>query len=131
MFDYSLYPWVCKYGKFPIGHPEIITENFLPLDQQPYYGLIKARVVVPADLLHPVLPYRSKGKLLFPNCRTCADNRSEQDCVHTETERAIEGVWASCELYRAMEKGVLNLILSIFINVTYLTNIYKLQGVLC
>jgi hypothetical protein len=30
-----------------------------------------------------------------------------------------------------MEKGVLNLILSIFINVTYLTNIYKLQGVLC
>jgi hypothetical protein len=76
------------------------------MNRKPYHGIVKCQVLVPADLLHPVLPYRSKGKLLFPNCRTCADNRSEQDCVHTESERAIEGVWASCEFYRAMDKGL-------------------------
>ena len=34
----SLYPYIQKYGEFPIGHPEIITENFQSLDK--YFGLI-------------------------------------------------------------------------------------------
>ena len=28
----SLYPWVNKTGKIPVGHPEIITENITVLD---------------------------------------------------------------------------------------------------
>ena len=35
----SLYPWVCKYGSFPVGHPEVITENFKPMGRKPYRGL--------------------------------------------------------------------------------------------
>ena len=37
----SLYPFVCKYGKFPIGHPEVITENFFDITTKPYDGMIK------------------------------------------------------------------------------------------
>ena len=33
----SLYPYVQKYGQFPIGHPKIITENFEQVDK--YFGL--------------------------------------------------------------------------------------------
>ena len=28
----SLYPYIQKYGEFPIGHPEIISENFKSID---------------------------------------------------------------------------------------------------
>ncbi|GFU17785.1 uncharacterized protein TNCV_722021 [Trichonephila clavipes] len=34
----SLYPWVNKYCEYPVGHPEIITEDFRDIDS--YFGLI-------------------------------------------------------------------------------------------
>ena len=39
----SLYPFVCKYGRFPVGHPKIITEKFeqITKDNHPYEGIIK------------------------------------------------------------------------------------------
>jgi hypothetical protein len=103
----SLYPWVCKYGKFPIGHPEIVTENFLPVSviERPYEGLIKLEVVPPRGLLHPVLPLRANGKLLFPLCRTCAQLKQQTRCTHTDEERAITGCWVTDELYKALELG--------------------------
>ena len=40
--DYtSLYPYINKYGRYPIKHPQIITEDFEPLENEPYFGLIK------------------------------------------------------------------------------------------
>jgi hypothetical protein len=43
MYKYvcSLYPWVCKYGSFPLGHPEVITENFKVVAKcrHPYNGM--------------------------------------------------------------------------------------------
>jgi hypothetical protein len=59
----SLYPYVQKYGQFPIGHPQIITENFRNVDN--YFGLIYCRILPPRKLYHPVLPYHTNGKLLF------------------------------------------------------------------
>ena len=99
----SLYPYVCKNGTFPVGHPKVITENFGPTGQ--YRGIVKARVLCPANLLFPVLPYRSGGKLLFPCCRTCAETRSGTNCQHSVAERALTGVWATCELDKAVELG--------------------------
>ena len=48
----SLYPYVNKYGKNPIGHPKIITENFeqLTKDNRPYEGVIKCKVLPPTAL---------------------------------------------------------------------------------
>ena len=40
--DYtSLYPYINKYGVYPTGHPEVLTEDFKCLSQKPYFGLIK------------------------------------------------------------------------------------------
>jgi hypothetical protein len=60
----SLYPYISKYGKFPVGHPVIHaadarrdTEAVLQKE-----GLIKCTVLPPTRLYHPVLPYRCNSK---------------------------------------------------------------------
>ena len=41
----SLYPWAQKYCEYPVGHPEILTEN---IDQnKKYFGLIKCKILPP------------------------------------------------------------------------------------
>lgn len=99
----SFYPWTNKYCEYPIGHPEIYSENFGPLED--YFGLIKCTVLPPRGLYHPVLPYRSNNKLTFPLCRTCADSMQQHPCHHSDEERAISGTWVSIELMKAIEKG--------------------------
>jgi hypothetical protein len=103
-FDFtSLYPHCNKSTPSVIGHPQIITENFQDLSS--YFGLVKCTVLPPRGLFHPVLPYRTQGKLMFPLCKTCADTCSLTTCTHTEEERAIQGTWTSVELQKAIEKG--------------------------
>ncbi|KAF8794344.1 hypothetical protein HNY73_002335 [Argiope bruennichi] len=41
----SLYPWVNKYCLYPVGHPQIITENFGEIED--YFGIIRCRVIPP------------------------------------------------------------------------------------
>ena len=99
----SLYPWCKKSTETVVGHPEIITENFD--DISTYFGLIKCTVLPPKGLLHPVLPYRTKDKLMFPLCKTCTDTLNQNPCTHSEQERAILGTWCHVELMKAIEKG--------------------------
>ena len=75
----SLYPFINKTGTIPLGCPIIITEHVKNISQ--YESLIKYKVVLPKDL-H--IPLKINGKLLFPLCRTCAENYSQQKCLHTE-----------------------------------------------
>ena len=86
-----------------MGHPEIITENFA--DISTYFGLIKCTVLPPHGLFHPVLPYRTKDKLMFPLCKACADTLNQNPCAHTDEERAIRGTWCHVELMKAIQKG--------------------------
>ena len=60
----SLYPYICKYFKFPVGHPVIHVgdecknmEDCLHMD-----GVIKCTTVRPEKLYHPVLHYRCNKK---------------------------------------------------------------------
>jgi hypothetical protein len=99
----SLYPWVNKYSRYPVGHPEIIVDNFLPLEY--YFGLAKVKISAPRGLYIPVLPHRSNGKLKFPLCRTCADTEHQKACEHTPEERCFVGTWCIPELLKAIEKG--------------------------
>lgn len=102
----SLYPFVLKHRPFPMGHPEIITENFEEISN--YFGLIQCQVLPPRGLYHPVLPYRTGGKLLFPLCRTCAQKLCQDPqyrCQHTDSERCITGTWVTSELQKALECG--------------------------
>ena len=105
----SLYPYVCKYFKFPIGHP-VIHVGDACLDKDAMLekeGLIKCRVLPPERLYHPVLPFRCNNKLLFCLCRSCAVERNiEDDCAHeTADERGLTGTWVLDEVRRAVEKG--------------------------
>jgi len=89
----SLYPYICKYLKFPIGHPVIHVgeacrdiEACLSME-----GLIRCSIVPPDKLYHPVLPYRCNNKLIFCLCRTCVHTSSEE-CTHTEDEDRAQRV---------------------------------------
>ena len=99
----SLYPWVNKYGIYPLGHPEVITSNFKPVSN--YFGLIRCKILPPTDLFHPVLPSKINGKLMFPLCRTCAGDYNQQTCQHSDEERMLHGTWVSIELNEAIRKG--------------------------
>jgi len=103
----SLYPWSNKYGEYPVGHPEIILDNFEPITKtnRPYKGIIKCQILPPKKLYHPVLPYRSGGKTIFPLCSTCANTRQKTRCHHTDQERSLVGEWVSLELYEAVKQG--------------------------
>ncbi|XP_033114874.1 uncharacterized protein LOC117115269 [Anneissia japonica] len=101
----SLYPYVNKYGTYPIGHPEILATKGLSTDINKYFGLIKCTVTAPKKLLHPVLPFRSGGKLLFPLCRTCIENKIQNSCNHTDSERELTGTWVTTEVKKATEVG--------------------------
>ena len=71
----SLYPWTNKYCEVLLGHPEILTSEALvnhSIDD--FFGMIKCEILPPSFLFHPLLPYRANGKLMFPLCRTCAEN---------------------------------------------------------
>jgi hypothetical protein len=98
----SLYPFVNKTKKYPTGHPTIIRENFQAISN--YFGLIKCKVLAPANLYHPVLPVRAKGKLFFPLCKQCVMDNSS-DCRHFEEERSFWGTFTTIEVIKAIEKG--------------------------
>jgi G:T-mismatch repair DNA endonuclease (very short patch repair protein) len=100
----SLYPWVNKYMMYPVGHPDIITENFKPITEYEC-GIAKVKVLPPRGLYHPVLPYTSQGKLKFPLCKSCADREQQSPCQCSDSDRAIVGVWCTPELHKALEKG--------------------------
>lgn len=102
----SLYPYINKYGRYPVGHPEIIQGDFTlaGIQNREYFGVVKCRIVPPRKLLHPVLPVRIRGKLMFPLCFTCAKDFLAS-CCHEDMARAFEGTWCTPEVYRAMDLG--------------------------
>ena len=110
--DYtSLYPWVNKYGTYPIGHPTIMKN---PSDQSidNYFGIAKVDVLAPEKLFHPVLPMKIGDKCMFTLCATCAQEQLEKPwhersnlCKHTDQERQMTGTWCTEELKTAVERG--------------------------
>ena len=102
--DYtSLYPFVQKYGIYPIGHPEIICENF-DLNKK-YFGIIKCKILPPRKLYIPVLPARINNKLIFTLCKICANNNQKTICEHSDEERSFDGTWISLEFDEALKQG--------------------------
>ena len=93
----SLYPYVNKRGKYPVGHPDILSQPG-HTDLSRYFSLAKVTVLPPRGLYHPVLPLREGGKLTFPFCRTCVMQemikplmKRSEECQHSEEERMITG----------------------------------------
>ena len=111
-YDYtSLYPWVNKNGRYPLGHPEILYEPGTT-DLANYFGLAKCTVLPPDGLYHPVLPYRTHDKLTFPLCRSCVEEHIDRplhdkmhQCHHSDPERTLTGTWCTPELEKAVSLG--------------------------
>ena len=119
-----MYPYICKYGKFPVGAPEVkVYEpgSFLHREEVERWnkypdkipvGVVKVKVLPPRNLFHPVLPHRSNGKLCFPLCRICCDKQNpEPACDHTDDERSLTAEFVAEELTKAVKCGyrVLNI----------------------
>ena len=108
----SLYPWVNKYCRYPTKHPTFYYRPANPRDLSPYFGIAKCTVLPPSNLFHPVLLYRCRNELVFPLCRTCAEENIYKPllektwiCHHTPSERQLTGTWCTPELEKAIEKG--------------------------
>jgi len=100
----SLYPSVQKEGPFPVGHPNLITENF-DFSINAYFGLIKCTLLPPRQLYLPVIPARINKKLMFALCCKCATEFSNTTCEHQDQDRIINGTWVTLEVYKAVELG--------------------------
>ncbi|CAH3121920.1 unnamed protein product [Pocillopora meandrina] len=107
----SEYPYVNKYGTYPIGHPEIFLD---PDDQDPasYFGILTVDILPPYNLYNPVLPLRHGKKLTFPLCRKCVEDESAKPmlgrnyyCSHGVEDRVLTGTWCTPEIMKAVEKG--------------------------
>ena len=100
----SLYPATNKQKRYPVGHPEIVTHDFQPMDQ--YFGIAKLKILAPRRLYHPVLPVRSPdGKLKFPLCQWCAIEENQEPCCCNDERRALVGTWCSPEIEKAVQTG--------------------------
>jgi len=111
----SLYPYVLKNSRFPIGKPRIIlgedldTEEFVNNIEQ-YEGVVKCLILPPQQLLLPILPYKCDKGTTFCLCHTCAEMPlTEEDdsyCYHVkQEERALLGTWDVREVEMALQKG--------------------------
>ncbi|KAG8225677.1 hypothetical protein J437_LFUL018482 [Ladona fulva] len=100
----SLYPFVNKWRKYPVGHPTVYVGDKCPPIENGE-GIIKCTVLPPQKLFHPVLPYKCRGKPNFPLCRTYVEESFQASCPHSLNERAIIGTWISDEVKRALDIG--------------------------
>ncbi|HDR7311490.1 TPA: DNA polymerase [Bacillus cytotoxicus] len=89
----SLYPYVMKIAKFPVGYPTLLKDGKAKSKWNHWKrraiggGVMWCRVDVPEDMYLPVLPKRDpSGKLLFPVGK-------------------LEGVWTLPELLEAERNG--------------------------
>lgn len=100
----SLYPYINKTAKMPVGHPTIITTDF-DMSLKSYFGIAHVKLLPPKHEYVPCLPVRMHGKLTFPLCNACALSENQQNCDHSDSERAIVGVWCTPEIMAALAQG--------------------------
>jgi hypothetical protein len=101
----SLYPYICKYGNFPVGHPYVyVSADCLP-DYLGREGIMKCKVLPPIKLYHPLLTYKSNSKQMFPLRSACADTMNQGNCTHTDEDRYIVGICVLDDVSKAIEIG--------------------------
>jgi hypothetical protein len=98
----SLYPYICKYFKFPIGHPVIhVGESCRDMHAMLQKdGLMKCSILPPRHIYHPILPFRCKLRLLLLLCRTCAveQNQTVARTHDTVAPSDLVGTWVLIRL---------------------------------
>ena len=87
------YPYICNNGKFPLACPKVYVGKECSPDCLDREGIINCKVLPPGQLYHPVLPYKSNSKLMFPFCSVCADTMNQDPCTNSDEERCKVGTW--------------------------------------
>lgn len=102
----SLYPYVLKYFSMPVGVPKVlIGDDLNGRTPENIEGIIKCKILPPKKLFHPVLPIKMHSKLLFILCYTCAKEKNQTPCKHSNEERCFTGTYVADELRLAIQKG--------------------------
>jgi len=65
----------------------------------------RCQVLPPKGLLHPVLPYKYGGRLIFPLCQSCLEEENQANCLHSDEERSFISTFVSVELDKALSLG--------------------------
>lgn len=102
----SLYPYINKYARYPVGVPNILLGS--ELDDRNVFnidGLLKVDVLPPKRLYHPVLGIKMHNKLIFSLCFKCTKDMNVGECSHTPGERLIHGTYVADELRLAVRNG--------------------------
>ena len=71
----------------------------------PYFGLMKVKILPPQKLLFPILPIKINGKLIFPLCRTCAEEEEKGNCICPSQSHVLIHTWCTMELTLAINMG--------------------------
>ena len=69
----NLYPYICKYGKSPLGHTNVYVGADCPPDCLDRKGIIRCKVLPYRKHYQLVLPYKSYSKLMFALCSAGVD----------------------------------------------------------
>lgn len=97
----SMYPFICRMGDFPTGRGEIISRgDFYSKNMSIWdiFGPISCSLDPPRGRLFPCIPVKMHSRLMFPLCRTCAQNMNQGTCTCTVEERRLEGCWTHIEI---------------------------------
>lgn len=93
-YDYtSLYPYVNKYCRYPVGHP-VFYYDPPGTDLSQFFGLVQVTILPPHGLFHPVLPFTHGGKLTFPLCRACALDNVDHPLLDKVSTWSTNVVWS-------------------------------------
>ena len=93
--------FACTKKPCPILGTEYCNGMHLKLN---YFGLIKAKILPPHSLLLPILLIKI-NKLMFPLCRTCTMNESQQSCKCSDKDRVLINTWCTSEINLAINMG--------------------------
>jgi hypothetical protein len=81
----SFYPFCLKWRSFPKATPKIFIGEKCP-DIREIFGVVKIKILAPRYLLFPVLPVKFDGKVMFPLCRSCMEERRVDFCNHDSVD---------------------------------------------
>ena len=87
----SEYPFVNLRKEYPVGHPTLFLKHQLPQSNEGwqrhrFFGVAFCSIVPPTKLIHPLLPFRHQGALMFPLCSKCCMEKHKDFCMRTEKE---------------------------------------------
>lgn len=104
----SLYPYICKYGVFPLRHPIIITDpRHMPKPEEfeKIVGFALVTILPPKKLRLPLLGAKIDGKLIFGLCYECMCSNNPNSCNHSDEKRMFKGSYTACEIAKAVQLG--------------------------